>query len=131
MFGYYLQLGLKSLRRNLVLTLLMIAAIGVGIGASMTTLTVFRAMSGDPIPEKSRQLFVPQIDNWGPAKPTNDNPDGLEVQLSYTDVMGLMNAKKAKRQAGMYAAYLTLHPDDPGQKPFKVLARATFTDFFP
>ena len=31
----------------------MIAAVGVGIGASMTTLTVFRAMDNDPIPEKS------------------------------------------------------------------------------
>ena len=33
------SLALRSLRRNVVLTLLMIAAIGVGIGASMTTLT--------------------------------------------------------------------------------------------
>lgn len=40
MFGYYVLL---SLRRNVVLTVLMIAAIGVGIGASMTMLTVFRS----------------------------------------------------------------------------------------
>ena len=58
MFTYYLTLALRSLRRNVVLTVLMIAAIGVGIGASMTTLTVFRAMAGDPIPRKSRQLFA-------------------------------------------------------------------------
>ena len=68
MFAYYFGLALHSLKRNVVLTALMIAAIGVGIGASMTTLTVFRAMSGDPIPRKSTQLFAPQIDNWGPAK---------------------------------------------------------------
>ena len=67
MFGYYLQLALRSLKRNVMLTALMIAAIGVGIGASMTTLTVFRAMSGDPIPRKSSRLFAVQIDNWGPA----------------------------------------------------------------
>jgi putative ABC transport system permease protein len=48
MFSYYFKLALRSLRRNVVLTSLMIAAIGVGIGASMTTLTVFRAMAGDP-----------------------------------------------------------------------------------
>jgi len=68
MFAYYFGLALRSLRRNVVLTVLMIAAIGVGIGASMTTLTMFRAMSGDPIPEKSTKLFAPQIDNWGPAR---------------------------------------------------------------
>ncbi len=66
MFNYYLGLALRSLKRNLVLTVLMIAAVGVGIGASMTTLTVFRAMDRDPIPQKSRQLFAVQIDNWGP-----------------------------------------------------------------
>ncbi len=53
MFNYYLGLALRSLKRNIVLTVLMIAAIGVGIGASMTTLTVFRAMDSDPIPQKS------------------------------------------------------------------------------
>ena len=66
MFNYYLGLALRSLKRNIVLTVLMIAAVGVGIGASMTTLTVFRAMDNDPIPQKSRQLFAVQIDNWGP-----------------------------------------------------------------
>ena len=65
MFRYYLRLGIRSLRRNTVLTGLMIAAIAVGIGACMTALTVFRAMSGDPIPQKSSQLYTPQIDNWG------------------------------------------------------------------
>jgi putative ABC transport system permease protein len=70
-FGYYLDLALRSLKRNPVLTGLMIAAIGVGIGASMTALSVSRAMSGDPIPDKSQQLFVVQIDSWGPISPTS------------------------------------------------------------
>jgi putative ABC transport system permease protein len=46
----------------------MITAIGFGIGTSMTSLSVSRAMSGDPIPEKSQQLFMVQIDSWGPDK---------------------------------------------------------------
>jgi putative ABC transport system permease protein len=58
MFRYYFNLGLRSLRRNVILTTLMVAAIGVGIGACMTALTVFRAMSGDPIPQKSSQLYA-------------------------------------------------------------------------
>lgn len=131
MFSYYFRLGLRSLRRNLVLTGLMVAAIGVGIGACMTALTAFRAMSGDPIPQKSAQLFAPQIDNWGPDKHAGGSPDGLEPQLSYIDVMGLMKAHAAKRQSGMLAALLTLRPADPEQKPTKVVVRAAYTDFFP
>ena|ERR1700723_2784770 len=131
MFHYYFRLGLRSLRRNVVLTGLMIVAIAVGIGACMTALTVFRAMSGDPIPQKSSQLFVPQLDNWGPDKHNGGSPDRLEPQLSYVDVMGLMRAHAAKRQAGMYATRQTLRPADPTQKPVKIFVRATNTDFFP
>ena len=62
MFGYYFDLALRSFRRNKVLTALMVLAIALGIGASMTTLTVFHILSGDPIPEKSSVLFYPQLD---------------------------------------------------------------------
>src|SRR5580692_7708781 len=122
MFTYYFRLGLRSLRRNMVLTVLTIAAIAVGIGACMTALTVFRAMSGDPIPQKSSQLFTPQIDNWGPDKHTGGSPDRLEPQLSYIDVVALTRAHAAKRQTGMYATRLTLRPADPRLKPTKILA---------
>src|SRR5277367_6002537 len=131
MFAYYFRLGLRSLRRNTVLTTLMILAIAVGIGACMTALTVFRAMSGDPIPQKSSQLFVPQIDNWGPDKHTGGPPDHLEPQLSYIDVLGLMKAHAARRQTGMYASLQSLRPADPKQKPTKVFVRATYSEFFP
>jgi putative ABC transport system permease protein len=131
LFAYYFRLGLRSLRRNTVLTGLMIAAIAVGIGACMTALTVFRAMSGDPIPQKSKQLFAPQIDNWGPDKHAGGSPDRLEPQLSYIDVQGLMKARAAKRQTGMYATLQSLRPADPAQKPTKVFVRAAYADFFP
>jgi putative ABC transport system permease protein len=131
MFTYYVRLGLRSLRRNAVLTALMIAAIAVGIGASMTTLTVFRAMSGDPIPQKSDQLFAAQIDDRGPSKDPGQSEDGLEDQLSYIDAMALMKAHAARRQSAMFLTRLSLRPPDPGQKPLKVLARAAYADFFP
>lgn len=132
MLNYYFLLAVRSLRRNIVLTALMIAAIGVGIGASMTTLTVFRAMSGDPIPQKSGQLFVPQIDNWGPQKGiVVGDVENLLSQLSYTDAIGLMNAHAAHRQTAMYSTGMAVIPDNPQIRPFQASGRATFTDFFP
>jgi putative ABC transport system permease protein len=131
MFQYYFRLGLRSLRRNTILTGLMIAAIAVGIGACMTALTVFRAMSGDPIPQKSSQLYTPQIDNWAPERPPNGSPDGLERLLSYIDVTAFKQAHGGKRQAAMFASVLSLRPADPQQKPFKAVTRTTDTDFFP
>jgi len=132
MFSYYFQLALRSLRRNVVLTLLMIAAIGVGIGASMTTLTVFRAMAGDPIPEKSAQLFAVQVDNWGPQnrRAVGGDAEHLQQQISYIDAMGLMNAHAARRQTALYATGGALTPPNPQLLPFQVHIRAAYTDFF-
>jgi putative ABC transport system permease protein len=110
----------------------MIGAIGVGIGASMTTLTIFRAMAADPIPNKSRQLYAVQIDNWGPSKSGVKTPDDrLQPQITYTDAMGLMNAHAALRQAAMYSTEFALTPPNPDLRPFRVQTRATYTDFFP
>ena len=62
MLGYYFFLALRSLRRTRMLTALMVLAIAVGIGASMTTLSVMFLLSGDPLPAKSGKLFFPQAD---------------------------------------------------------------------
>ncbi len=61
MFSYYLDLALRSLKRNKMLSALMILAIAVGIGASMTTLTVMHLLSGDPLPGRSAHIFYPQV----------------------------------------------------------------------
>jgi putative ABC transport system permease protein len=131
-FGYYLNLALRSLQRNIVFTALMIIAIGVGIGASMTMLTIFRAASGDPIPQKSAQLFVPQIDNYGPRPNASpDNEDVLPLYLTYFDVTAWMRAHAAVRQAAMYPTSLSITPPDPTQNPLQVFGHATYSDFFP
>jgi hypothetical protein len=62
MFGYYLDLAIRSLKRNKLLTALMVLAIAIGIGASMTTLTVMHILSGDPLPGKGAHIFSRQVD---------------------------------------------------------------------
>ena len=80
MFAYYFQLGLRSLRRNPILTALMVMAIGFGVAASMTTYAVFRATSSNPIPQKSSQLYAVQVDNWGPEdSDKGEPPQALDV----------------------------------------------------
>jgi putative ABC transport system permease protein len=131
-FNYYFGLAVRSLKRNVVLTVLMISAVGVGIGASMTTLTVFRAMDGDPIPQKSRQLFAVQVDNWGPNSKgvVSGDSERFQQQISYLDATGLMNARAAHRQSPMYVTGAALTPSNPDLLPFQVEIRAAYTDFF-
>lgn len=130
MFRYYLKLGWLSIRRNPLLSALMVAAIAVGIGASMTTITVNYTMSGDPIPHKSDQLFYVQLDSWDP----NSDPEGgfePPDQVTYTDAMALMNAGKAYRQVASNRSGLVLEPENPDERPFTVDTRNTWADFFP
>ena len=95
MFRYYLNLALRSFRRNRALTALMVLAIALGIGASMTTLTVFHVLSGDPIPQKSDRLFYVQLDPQPSSgfKPGDEPTD----QLNRFDAEELLRQRKAFR----------------------------------
>ncbi len=129
MFGYYLQLGLRSLRRNPVLTALMVVGIALGIAASMTTLTVMHLMGSDPIPWKSDKLHYVQLDNWSPDEPYY--PDGRPPdQVTYRDAVALIAAAKADKQTAMFKVVLPIQPENPEVKPFRALGRATYADFF-
>ncbi|MBV8158548.1 MAG: ABC transporter permease [Dyella sp.] len=109
------------------MTVLMIMSIGFGVAASMVTYAVFRAVSGDPIPQKSSQLFVPQVDNRGPQYNRHGEPPDA---LNYTDAMALMRAHKAVRQTLLFQVGLSVMPDDSHRMPFKALGYATYGDFF-
>ncbi|WP_266159969.1 ABC transporter permease [Dyella silvatica] len=127
MFSYYFQLGLRSLRRNPLLTALMVMAIGFGVAASMTTWSVFRVTSGNPIPQKSSSLFIAQVDNYGQGN--NDAGEPLPW-LTYTDAMALMHAHQAKRQTALYAIATSAVPADPQRLAFPARGYATYGDFF-
>ena len=62
MLEYYFFLGIRSLRRNPALTILMVLTLAVGVAASVSTLTILQVMSGNPIPHKSDRLLVPLLD---------------------------------------------------------------------
>lgn len=130
MIRYYLKLGLLSIRANPMLSALMVAAIAIGIGACMTIVTVNYIMSGNPIPQKSEQLFFVQVDNWEPGEPY-DEPDLPPNQLTYLDATGLYAAGKADRQVISYKTERVVQPENEEILPFRIESRATTTDFFP
>jgi putative ABC transport system permease protein len=130
MFSYYLKLAFKSLKRNPVLSCLMVTAIALGIGASMTTITVNYLMSADPIPHKSHQLFHIQVDNWDPNNAYGDEEDSLPNQLTWTDATNFTLAKKALRQSAMGMSGAIIEPEGDDAKPFEASIRLAYTDFF-
>ncbi|WP_326538408.1 ABC transporter permease [Pseudorhodoferax sp.] len=129
MFSYYLDLAWRSCRRHAGLSVLMVLAIALGIGACMTTLTVYHVLSGDPIPHKSSRLFDVQIDAGSLAGYAPDAEPTL--QLTRFDAEALLRDKRGKRQTAMSGSNLPVQTADAGIKPFYATARFATTDFFP
>lgn len=129
MFRYYLRLGSLSIKANPALSALMVAAIGIGIGACMTIVTIQYIMSGNPIPEKSDQLFHVRVDNWDPNE-AYDEPNEPPEQLTYLDATALYAAGKASRQVISFKSMRVVQPDDEETKPFQRETRATTGEFF-
>jgi putative ABC transport system permease protein len=129
MFGYYMELALRSLRRSRALTALMILAVALGIGASMTTLTVLHVLSGDPMPGRSGSLYYPQLDPRDMNDYTPDTP--LPTQVTWADGMNLLNARRADRQALMVGGEVAVQSPDQREDPLYSAARYTTADFFP
>ena len=127
MLGYYVNLALRSLRRNWALTVLMVLAIALGIGTSMTTLTVMHLLSGDPLPGRSDTLFYAQVDA-SPAGFTRGEP--LDV-IDYRSAFDLWSAGRAARQAMLVESAVKLRAPDTRLPPLMTSMLSTTGDFFP
>lgn len=126
MWGYYIALALRSSVRSKALTALAIALLAVGVSACMVSYAVFRATSSDPIPSSSSWLYVPQIDNFGPSKYSDEPPD----TLSYTDAVALWKARKADRQTLVYPTKWHVESDNRSFPAMSMSGDAVTADFF-
>jgi putative ABC transport system permease protein len=129
MFSYYSRLALKSFGRNPGLTALMVLAIALGIAVCVMTLTVYHAMSGNPIWWKNDRLYSVTLDNWDPNA-AYDRPAGLPPpQVTYKDARYLMRSDIPERKVVMYATDGVI--SSAGSLPAaRVSTRITTADFF-
>lgn len=130
MFGYYLDLALRSLKRSPVLTALMVLAIGLGIGASMTMLTVLHVMSGDPLPGRSDTLYSPHLDPLPLGYQRNPYAPDASASFTWPDAMALIHAHRAEHQAAMAGGNVLLHPVQAGMAPFHAGGHYATSEFF-
>lgn len=129
MFRHYLHLAVRSLGKHRGLTALMVLAIALGIGAAMTTLTVFHVLSGDPVPGRGDKLFRVYLDPY-PLREQDPGDEPVD-QLTRLDGETLLRERKADRQALMTGGHLAVQPERADLPPFDTEARYTSADFFP
>ena len=131
MLGYNVKIALKSLRRNPVLTALLIGAIALGICVSTTFIALRHLFEKDPLPDKSSTLFYVRLDNWDPQRAyVAEDPNSLPTQVTYRDAMALMKSDLPVRHTPSYKTNLFVHPDPKVGRPFAQNIRVVYNDFF-
>ncbi|MBF7074516.1 ABC transporter permease [Glaciecola sp. MH2013] len=137
MLFYYMDIGWRSLRRTPLVSILMVCAIAIGIGITMTSLSVYHMMSMDPIPAKSDRLFAVQLNTM------DDNTDwwsddNMPFQLTFKDAMHLHKLKLNDRdenidirKTAMLVAQFAVHMNNDEMAPFLAMTRIAGREFFP
>src|SRR5262245_38512346 len=99
MVFYNLRLALLSLRRNRVLSLVIVGGIALGIAVSTMFAAMRHAFARDPLPDKSDRLFYVRMDSWDPLKPyPGDDPNRPPTQITYIDARNLLRSDLPVRQ---------------------------------
>ena len=131
MFAYYLQLALRSFKRNPGLTALMVFAIALGISVCMVTLTSYRAAAANPAGDRSGILFAPSIDSWDPDRSYDQDDKTLApTMLTYRDARAIQASEIPDRKIIMYKSGGTYTRADKGMEPQYFRTRLTTADFF-
>ena len=129
MFNYYLKSGIRNLRRNPILTALMVITLAVGVAASVSTLTILHVMSNDPIPHKSNLLLVPVIDN----APLEDYVPGERTErqmMAYPDVANLNALKIGSNRTTIISIKSSIESPNPAFGLVDIGGIATTSSFF-
>ena len=131
MLAYNMRLALKSFKRNPGLTALMVVAIGLGIAACVVTMTLYHAMSGNPIWWKSDRLFAVTLDNWNPNHPYNEaSPQLPPPQITYKDALHLADSEIPAHHVIMHRDWAVVTGGTTQKRPEPVTTRLTSADFF-
>jgi putative ABC transport system permease protein len=132
MFSYQLRMGVKSLKRNPWVSMLMIGAIALGVGVCISTLTVYHMMAQNPIESRNDVLYSVTLDSWSPTEPFRDNQPQLPPpELTYRDATALKESNIPERSVIMYKTSFVIEPSASSKaKPYLLLARAADGNFF-
>ncbi len=131
MLLYDIRTAVRSLRRNPILSALLIGAIALGICVSTSFIALRHLLERDPLPGKSHTLFNVRMDSWDPQRAyVAEDPTSLPSQITYRDMRALMQSKIPTRQTGTFYTRSFIFPDPKVGRPYSENVRLAFSDFF-
>jgi putative ABC transport system permease protein len=128
MLLYNARLAWKSIRRNPMLSFLIVLGIALGVGVSTTFVTAYHVLARDPVPGKSDSLYYVRMNSWGVADdPFLRTPPPL---ITYRDALELLKSRIPARSTATFQSRANFFPEG-GARPFGKDLRLTTADFFP
>jgi putative ABC transport system permease protein len=130
MFSYNIQLAIKSLKESMALTVIMIAAIGIGLGLFMTMYTMAYQSGKMPLANKSERLFSVQLDNRETSADAVTNSMRM-VDLTYQDAVNLLALPApAIQQTLVWNSSGIMHVPQSDIRPLRASFSVTNNAFF-
>ena len=131
MLSYHLRNALRSLRRNPVLTVLLVGGIAIGVCVSTAFVTLRHLYEQDLLPGKSERVLYVRLDSWGADRAfSQDDPTSVPDQMTYRDARGLLRSPIPVRQTPSFIAAMFVHPDPKVARPYQPDVRFVMSDFF-
>ncbi len=130
MFSYNLQLAINSLKERVSLTVLTVVTIAIGLGLYTTVKTMGYQSSQIPLPHKSQNIYLVQMDNRELTAENIDEPMRM-VDTTYKDTINLMNLKlPGVSQTFFWSTYGILNVEDQNITPIRTRGGVTSSEFF-
>ncbi len=127
--AYDLQLALNSIKKTPVLSALMVTAVGIGIGAFMTIITIFYLMSANPNPDNSEQLYTYALHNRLTVREGQEDEDP-RLLSTYRDALYILQSDIPTDQSIHYQSWAVYRNAADGVNPFWDLFRLATHGFF-
>ncbi|MBL4826751.1 MAG: ABC transporter permease [Spongiibacteraceae bacterium] len=130
MMSYYAKLAYLSICRTPVMSLLTVITLGIGIGVSMTTLSLFYMMSSNPLSHKNDVLYAVQLDSYGKNETNRRVANHIPAHMTYQDTAALRQSDIPLRQVTMFSYGMAVTPAEEQKNPYIAQVRVSTRDFF-
>lgn len=115
MFRYYLGLALRRCRQGLSMVVLLSFTMAIGIASCMTALTIFDALSGEPLPGISPHLQLVTMDAREAVDKNSNDYAKPNSYLNLLDAKALVDAQRARQQVALAQSYVLVGRPDGKQ----------------
>jgi len=127
--AYDFRLAVNSIKKTPILSALMVAAIGTGIGACMTIIAIYYLATANPNPDNSDELYTYGLHNH--LTITEGQEDGdPRPWATYRDALYILQSDIPTDQSVHYPSWAVYRNAEDGVSPFWKMFRLVTPGFF-